>query len=468
MYSFDSVVRIEKRLAPFVDLNGKMVIEIENIATGKAKVYVTLKTNVAPDMLDVAGVVALQADFSNASSGQFAEPVPMESQQPERRVALPHVENEYDSIRDRIANPLDQPVSTLFIGGLTNPMPTPAMEKVAQTTPVERRPNPQQNISRQPLSPPIPANPIPQQFTQQQLVPQSPLPPAPSQVNPQAQQLVTTLETREDPQVSIMQKNMEAMMQQMKIMQEMIAGKTGATEVVVPSEKKAPAKKVETIITEEEFYATLDRIKDEMPNFDPTSRLTREQCQQLEKYRLPKPVYVVSTVGQLFINDVGITIRQSTAANLASVPVYKLKMSSDLRQSFNNGRLKFVTHEMATKMSESAGIHAAIEGVESGLKAFVGADGRGIEKAAQIETDVTGTVDDEPISSRDIVARASRRQSATIEDIDESIVDEQSSLIDLTGDGDIGERSEAMIASEQSRARAKINVKHKEISRLDD
>jgi hypothetical protein len=459
MYSCNSTVKIEKRLAPFIDLNGKVIIEIENVSTGQAIIYLPMKSGVSPEMLEAVGTIALQADFSNASSGQFVDG-PNSGSDSRHKPALPHVENDYDEIRGRVSSDLGTPVSSLFIGD-ARIAPTPMTVKMASTTPVERR-APQVQTQKAPT--PVPQLPVVEQPIRQQI--EAPTPVAVESEAPKA---------KVDPQVEIMQQQMAAMMKQMVSMQELLVSKEAKGEVVVPAERKVVKKKVETIMNSEEFYAALDAIKAEMPKFDVNRRLSREESQELERYRLTKPAYVVSNCGQLFINDVGITVRQSTAANLAGIAVYKLKQSGDLKMCFDTGKLKFVTMELATQMAEAADIHAAVEGVESGLKAFVGYDGKGIAQADRYDTDVSGTIDDSPVTSEDIARRhngGGRRQSASIEEVDENMPDEQSSLMDLTGgQDDPYDRegtSDAAKASARSAAQARAAIRHKSISRLDD
>lgn len=435
MYSCSCAIKMEKKIAPFVDANQRLVIEVVDLASGQAIIHFPLKNGVSPEMLEVVGTVGMSIDLSAASQGQFIESDV--GAPPERKPALPHVENDYEEVREKISQPLAPAVSTLFVGNVTRP--SLSTQKIAQTSPVERAPSPQ---SVAPLSPPIPEKPI--------------------------MPVDQTVSKQESSQIEIMQKQMQMMFDQMRIMQQMTEGKKGSEEAIVPVERKVPVKKIDTIMSEEEFYSTLNSIKSEMPKFDENRRLTRQECQELERYRLPKACYVVSNCGQLFVNDVGITIRQSTAANLSGIPVYKLKQSGDLKMCFATGKLKFVSAEIAAKMAESADINAAIEGVNSGLQAFVGADGKGIEKAAMVDADVTGTVDDSPVSSRDIVERTRKNTSRiSVEDVDEDMSDDQSSLIDLAGSVGDGPVSEAFAASRRM-AGSRRSSTHKSITRLGD
>jgi hypothetical protein len=122
------------------------------------------------------------------------------------------------------------------------------------------------------------------------------------------------------------------------------------------------------------------------PEIDESKRMSRGQAKDLERYRLGKSAYVVSTKSQLFVEDIGVSFKPTIPTNLAGLPLAKVQRSNDIRRAFSQGLLKFIDADTAQYLAENADV-TSVHDMGSQLPAFVGE--RGVDQAALNAIDVT-------------------------------------------------------------------------------
>ena len=91
----------------------------------------------------------------------------------------------------------------------------------------------------------------------------------------------------------------------------------------------------------------------DIPDISMDHQLNRQEVAILDKVKLSKAAYVVSTVGNIIVDDINITVDSNYPSNLASVYPGRLVRSNDLRRCFQNGWLKFISAEEAAHVSQS-------------------------------------------------------------------------------------------------------------------
>ena len=123
---------IDRKILPF--LNDGSPIEIRFIQTESdgsaiAEVNLDLRNGVTPLMLASVSPANVSLDFA-----QGIEQVDGQTNDYQMEPALPHVESDYDEVRDKVGQDLGQPVQTLF--GSAQPMAQDqTTQKIAQTNP---------------------------------------------------------------------------------------------------------------------------------------------------------------------------------------------------------------------------------------------------------------------------------------------------------------------------------------------
>jgi len=434
-------VAVDKRLIPFIKKGSSITLSIEDPSSDSAVVSLEFKNGVSADMLEAISPLAINVSFENIQELKSSTNV-VERQselQSERRPALPHVEDEYEEVKEKVSEKLETPVQTLFIGG----------QPQRQVRTAER-----QEPARVP-------------------------------------------EKRQPSQMDVLQNQMMAMMKQLQALQSGQPVQEGMSDER-PQERvvQKPQVREDTIMTYEEFKERLDKAAQQLPEIDTSKKMTRQEAQELERYKLGKPTYVISTVGQLFIEDVAIAVRSKVASNLSSIPLIKLAKSNEIHRCLNNGQLKFVTGETARRLAEQA--DEGIEDIGGKLKAHMTEKSNLVARDPSIfmkvATDLTGDGQGDNGDGMLIVDRMTGRDGrngsdvmiADVDETDEDNVGEQSEqtelmgLINLSGSGGQGSQmsrrgmdeapSEAMIESQKTRQLAQIQGSKtwKPTRRLDD
>lgn len=236
-------------------------------------------------------------------------------------------------------------------------------------------------------------------------------------------------------------------------------------------------KRQKTIMSLEELENCISEAGEDMPDIDLSKKLTKEEALELEKYKIDKPAYVISTKGQLFIEDIGVSIKPSVATNLSSILLVKLKKSNQLFGCFKKNMLKFITEQDAIKLSESAELTSKNEGTESKLKTFVGENGADRAKLTPVDltSDSEGESEEMEINDypeENLSEINLHKDSLEIsEDVEVNEEDGESFLldtIDLSGSGSTGEPpSDAMKSSMKSKQANFSSNKWKTIKNLD-
>jgi len=432
MLNLNITADLEKRFIPFLKKGSKIKIVIDpfsspsgtNFQIAGAQVQIDMKENLSPDMVEAMGEVMITLHFGSATSSEIVS----EEETSQRRPALPYVESEYDEVRDVIDTDLGSPVQTLYSMGKQTPnrQPVQAQQKKKFVVP-DPEPIPEKKFAT------VAAGPD---------------------------------------QMQTMMKQMQAMMAKMQTMQ---SGKPIPADETQEEEEE----NFDTIMDAQEFYEALSAAGNDLPDIDFNKKLTKEEAVQLEKYKINKPAYVVSTKGILFIDDVGISVQQSLACNISSIPIFRLKKSSDLIRCLKNGMLKFVNYKTAKKLSERCDLTSATEGIGGKLKTYFGEHGSGVDLALDFPIDITPGFSDEDSTSERMLQRASgrrRTEGIIVDDVDEmddfvtneNMPDEQSNLINLAGGGmDSEEASEALLASARDRSRP-VSKTWKPVRNLDE
>lgn len=429
-------VTVDKKLIPFIKKGSSIILSIEDLSSDSAVVSLEFKNGVSADMLEAISPLAITVSFENIQELQSSNAVERQDEKTERQVdrkpALPHVEDEYEEVKAKVSEKLETPVQTLFVGG--------------------------------------------------QL---------------QRQEPVRIPEKRQPSQMDVLQTQMMAMMKQL---QELQSGQPVQEEMQDERSQERivqkPQVREDTIMSYDEFKDRLDKAAQQLPEIDTSKKMTRQEAQELERYKLGKSTYVISTVGQLFIDDVAIAVRSKVASNLSSIPLIKLAKSNDIHRCFANGQLKFVTGETARKLAEQA--DEGLEDIGGKLKAHITEKSNLVARDPSIfmkvATDLTGDGQGDDGDGMLIVDRMTGRNGrngsdvmvADIDETDEHNVGEQSEqtelmgLINLTGSGGQGGQmsrrgmdespSDAMIESQKTRQLAQMQGSKtwKPTRRLDD
>ena len=441
-------IGIDRRILPFLKKDASIVVNIQDLSSGQAILQVNFRDGVTVDMLESISPAKIALVFPPIQE------LPIEDQEVLKvKPALPHVENDYDEVRDKISNPLDSPVQSLFTGNTSKTnIPTRKFSSRRTEEDVEV------------------AEPTEPEIEQPQETPEE------------------REEERGNSQLDMLQNQMMAMMEQLKALQSGSKPQSvpksvqkQSTQTSRQQSKPIVSSKNYSVMSYEEFRQLLDEAGEDFPDIDPNKRLSKDEVLALEKYRLKKPAYVVSREGQLLIDDVGIAIRSKVASNLSTIPLVKLKRSSDIHRCFANGMLKFVDVETAKRLAESADIMSSSEGTDSRLKVYFGEKShRQAEQDEGIDVTPGPMGDDEPSSARMI--RGAKNNDVLIADVDEvdednfTDPDEQTQLlgvVNLTGSPDIPSRvadepmSEAMKASMMTKQMGKASKTWKPIRNLD-
>ncbi len=434
-------IGIDRRILPFLKKDASIVLNIQDLSSGQAILQVNFRDGVTVDMLESISPAKIALVFPPIQE------IPVEDQEILKiKPALPQVENEYDEVRDKISTTLDSPVQSLFTGNsFKNNVP---IRKFSGKR-VEEDSDTVVELTEQEVEQPQ---------------------------DPEEQ------EDQGNNQLNMLQNQMISMMEQLKVLQSGSKPKLAPAprqQVQVPRQQaQAPrqqdrpiASKNYSIMSYEEFKQLLEEAGEDFPDIDPNKRLTKDEALALEKYRLKKPVYVISTQGQLLIDDVGISIRSKVASNLSTIPLIKLKKSNDIHRCFSNGMLKFVDVETAKKLAESSDLMSSSEGGDSKLKVFFGEKSH--RAAEQDEgVDVTpGAMGDEGPSSERIL-KGARNNDILIADVDEvdennvNDLDEQTQLlgtVNLTGSSDV---SSNRVADEPISDAMKASMMTKQIGQM--
>ena len=427
MAVYEIVIDVSPKILPFLRPGSSIEMVVPNPKERFGLVRIELKENITPEMMGAISPigVALRFDIGEVKQAVIEPPAPQaiqveqefiqpEPAAPDRRPALPHVESEYEEVRDRIGSDLGVPVQTLF-GTPSSVAQTALTRKLAQTEPVDR-----QGATR------------PQSIPQMPPMTQMVEPPRPRQVQPeqrqfQPQQVQPQALPQNDP-MAVMQQQMAWMMQQMM---NLAGGKQGPSDPPPQQRPQLPP----SIMDWNELQQYLDGAGP-APQIDESQRLSREQARVLEKYRLGKSAYVVSIKSQVFVDDMGVSFKPNVATNLAGLQLAKVQRSNDLRAAFSRGLLKFVNAEEAQYMAENADI-TSVHDMGSQLPVFVGE--KGVDQAALTPIDVTpgsgdgGSVRSASRSPEGFRMVGERFDSANVmvQDVNESDPDEQSGLMDL-------------------------------------
>jgi len=452
---YEITVRIEK-LMPFLSEGSDLTIRISNIngdeGAYKAVIDASFKEGVSGPMLGALSPMSLNLELDTILpvEGSISQDV-APAQQP-REPALPHVEKEYDEIRDKVGKELGVPIQTLCGTGGFEPPVSPNPEPMIRQA---MAPNPptMQDITPPPTQPaPLPSSsewapaPTPLQVPvaqPQQFIPQQP--------TPQAQPLGPR-----DAQLIDMQKQMMAMKD---MMTQMASGEA----VPQVQEVREP---VPSIMSIEELNEVIDGMGD-IPEIDTSRRLTKQEAVELERYKLPKPAYVITKeeIGQLCVDDIAVALKPNLACNLSSIPLFKLKKSTDLQRALLNGWVLFINSEQARVLAETADQEAGYDVGPGHLPVYTGPDGEGIERASTRSVDVTPTAGEGAIFDRQVNAQGdnamtSRPSAMIVNDVNESSADEQSSMLGMINSNPQQEMgmpatgeapSAAMMASQQTR-----------------
>lgn len=399
-------ISLDKRIVPFVKKGSSLSLNIKDVSSADyAYISIQLKDGVGSDMLEAISPLNLSISFTDVQQVDDKE------DSVERRPALPHVEDEYDEVRQKVSDKLGEPVQALFTGNKT-----------------EKRQH--RNVDPEPQT--------------------------------------VKKESRELSQIEMLQKQMAQLMNQLNNL------KTGSSNNV-ESEFEEPEQaqtevKIESIMSYDEFKDCLEKSAARLPDIDLNKRMTRQEAQELEKYKLGKSAYVISKVGQLFVDDVGISVKGRLASNLASIPLIKLARSNDIHRCFANGQLQFVSAETARRMAEE--IDGGVNDDGGKLKAYM-TDGsnqvaRDSRKFNQIAVDLTGDGDSDSSDGEDIADRMIRNSSrsdimiAEVDEVDETNVndgDDQSDLmglLNLSGGGDYPEQSRGRRGFDEPTSQAAI------------
>ncbi len=419
---------IDKKLFAFVDKNEKVSLVIFP-DKGEAKISLSLKPGVTPEMISVIDKLSISLDLSDVIMNETesldrgpklkTEELPVTI---EHKPALPYVNNEYDDVKKFIGEELGDSISS-FAGGEGNTQDTEDFSKNKDELEKD-------------------------QSGGSKLIDDLPLKRVPSEGETENERL--------------MRLQMQEMMSRMEDMQKLITNNESLNGKNTKVEAKRP--KIDSIVDMNELFACIDSVDMDELNVDENKRMTRQELQEIERFNLKKPAYIISSSNQLFINDIGVSIKNGVATNLASIPMYKLKKSVELKQCLKNGKLKLISGEDALEMLERANNDYS---GKSGIEAFVGADGEGIKKAAQGGIDIsTGRSEEEvPISYEDMVS-SSRENTIQVEDYDEfGDSEDQVALVNLAGMGVGEDASEAYISSQRNSSLNKSS-KQKSISRL--
>ena len=231
--------------------------------------------------------------------------------------ALPHVESEYDEVKDKISTPLDSPVQTLYVNNESKNTKKHDQDKTQL-----------QDVS------------LDENDCQEKVVVKE---------NNELQNRISGLEN---------------------LLKQLINNQQNQNEEIQEEEEDLS---IDTIMSYDELIKEIKRASVNLPQIDTTKKMTKEQSIEYASHTLSKPCYVVSTVGQLIIDDAEVLIKPKVAINISSIPIFKLKNSSQLINCFKQGILKFVDYKTAVKLSKKFELTSATEG-ESELKSFVGAD----------------------------------------------------------------------------------------------
>jgi hypothetical protein len=454
---YEMTIAIEK-IVPFLSEGSDLVIHVANVngdeGTYTATVQASFNDGVSRSMLNAISPVAVAMDFNTMSESQQSMELKQPDVSPEIKPALPHVDNEYDEIRDKVGGDLGVPIQTLC--GTSQSFPQTQITHTAQVSnnaPAPPQPLPQQQVAQQS---------IPQQQVPQQQVPQSQVQqPIPQQLAPAPAPAPAVPEDPRDAQLREMKAQFDTMQ---NMMMQMAQG--------VPPEsiQQAPVKReiIPSIMTLDEFTTIVDSMGD-IPEVDTSKRLSKQEAVELERYKLPKPAYVITNpdIGLLSVDDIGVTLRPNLACNLASIPMFKIKKSAQLQNALRNGMASFVDSEVARVMAEQADQEAGFDVGPGHLPAYIGPDGEGIERANQQDTDVTpnaggggGAIFDRTASNMGHGVQGASPPAMIVNDVSESDYDEQSSLISMTRDpSNAGPSfvsheapSPAMVASQQTAA----------------
>lgn len=441
-------IGIDRRILPFLKKDASIIVNIQDLSSGQAILQINFKEGVSLDMLESISPAKFALVFPPLQE------LPVEDEEIlKMKPALPHVESEYDAVKEKIPQKLDPPVQSLFTG---SPESKASVRKFAE-----------RNVKQEIV-----------ELTEPQSEPEVEEP----------EEIVEREEPRGNDQLSMLQNQMMAMMEQLKALQsnsntpaQSLSQKPQMQKQQIQKPRTSVSSKNYSIMSYEEFCKILEEAGEDFPDIDPNKRLTKEEALALEKFRLKKPAYVISTQGQLLIDDVGISVRSRVASNLSTIPLIKLKKSNDIHRCFANGMLKFVDLETAKKLAENADIMSATEGSDSKLKVYLGEKShRQAEQDEGIDVTPGAVGDDEPSSER--IVRGVRNNDIRLADVDEvdeenfSDPDEQSQLlgvVNLTGSSEVPSRiadepmSEAMKASMMSKQMGKASKTWKPIRNID-
>ena len=359
---------ISEMLKPLLKENCDCIaLKVLDVNTGKARIGFELKDGATVEDLRSLNLNGLSLDFPS-SVQQLPQQMPQQmpqqpGQQMPQQPAIPRVESEYSQMQGVQTTGLGQPVQTLF-GPTANASQTaPQMQRTAQTQPTQgafqapsQQPPVAAGLNPQPPRAPQPPQGMgqpPTQYQQPQQAYQSQQPPQyqqpTQQWQPQAPSQPPPYGYQPQPNQPYGQPNQPYGQPQQQQWQQ-------------------PMGPLPCVMSLQELQGLLDQAQN-VPDIDPSRRLTRQEAAEIERYRLPKAAYVVSNAGQLYIDDIQVTIRPDVAANLSSVPLARLKKSGQLFGAFANGLLKFVSVEEAKVRAEGAEVNSAIEG-QGGLPVF--------------------------------------------------------------------------------------------------
>lgn len=385
MIQLKTKIHVGPNLRRFIEDGGMLMMQVEDCTDGDATIAITpvggANSEVVQRVFDAA---MLFLEISNRENRQV-------SQQDERLApALPHVESEFEQMRERIPGEIPgRSIQNMYPSTPRGPQEVSSqgdMTTLAGSSGNQPAQQYHQSVSQSPQ----PARPS-QQYTPQQNPPlqsqtqwyifangqqAGPYPAQAIQQYVAAQQI--------SPQTMMWKQGMQGWIEAGRVpeLQNLFAsagppppppqgfpppppGSPGQYPgQSFPNQPPAP---VACITSAEELSQELAALG-QVPDIDMDRQLSRQEIEILDQVKLKKPAYVVSTKGQILVDDIGIAIDATYPTNLSSIYPGRLIRSHHLRRCLQDGTLKFVSAEKAVEISQS------VDNVDvaSGLPTFQG------------------------------------------------------------------------------------------------